>query len=162
MHNPSPKLHEMLKLFPPVMRKFAMFIANADEFKSIAAWAKDCGMNPRTVYATIHANKKRDRDFDLLLQEIYKIKLARYRPLAYKNLVKGIQKGSAKHLEIYFTLLGDLKKESRIETNTTNSLTFILPMPTSIEEPKAIDVTPKEQYSTENTADRPLDDESGE
>lgn len=52
------------------------------------------------------------------------------------SVVREAQKGSYRHAELYFRLLGDLHQEPKSEGNTTiNSLTFVMPMPSSIPQP---------------------------
>lgn len=157
------KFNQELKQFPPILRKIAVQIAKDPEIKPLNHIAKSIGITPRYVHDSIYQLKKKNKDFHKFLDEIYRDKLVPYRPVAYMNLLKQVQKGSFKHLELFFRLTGDLKENKSGDASTTiNNLTFVLPMPASIEEttPKAITV--EHTNTTVSLEDGPLPEESDE
>lgn len=143
------QFHEELMQFPPALRKVALQALKADDIYTIQELAEQLQLRVESVYQLIYLQKKKGRDFHKFLSETFRSQLEPYRPKMNKALIKEAQKGSFRHLQLYYQLVGDLRHEPKIEgNNTVNNLCFVLPMPASIpmdeiEEPK--DIT---QYST--------------
>jgi hypothetical protein len=152
----STQIEEDLRRFPPILRKVALQMVKSDRILNVSQAAREAGLSPKSVKVATYRERKKGNDFDELKNRIAYQKLTSQKPLAYEKLMEGVQKSSHRHLELYFTLIGDLKKEPKSEGNTTtNSLTFVLSMPESIPQPaisehngtedqdKVIDVQPE-------------------
>lgn len=142
------KFYEEIKKYPPTLRRLAIYIVNSSdntsEYKTISQYSKECGLKPDVVRVLMAVSRKKGKDFDSLLRDAYYIKLASYRSKVMKALVREALKGSYRHQDLYFRLMGDLRQEPQIEQNIHNSLTFVLPMPDSLPKKvaKPIDITP--------------------
>ncbi|MGE5445319.1 MAG: C2H2-type zinc finger protein [Ignavibacteriales bacterium] len=134
------KFYEEIKQYPPTLRKLAIHIVNSSddpsEYKTITQYSRECGLKPDVVRTLIAVSRKKGRDFSKLLCKAYYAKLASYRPKVMKSLVREALKGSYRHQQLYFELIGDIQKTTKgIEQNTNaQSLTFVVAMPTSIPE----------------------------
>jgi hypothetical protein len=140
--------YEELQKFPPKLRKLALFIAESKEFMSLSKYSKAAGMSPNSTISMICKARRNGNDFNGLLTKICNDKLGAYRPQMMKVLVREGLKGSYRHAELYFRLLGELKETPKTEHNIHNSLTFVLPMPSELPQklgiprPEPVDITP--------------------
>lgn len=141
--------YEELQEFPPKLRKLALFIAESKEFMSLSKYSKAAGMSPNSTISMICKARRNGNDFNGLLRKICNDKLGAYRPQVLDSLVREALKGSYRHAELYFRLLGELKTEAKVEQNIHHSLTFVLAMPESIPDKlgiskaESLDVTPE-------------------
>lgn len=145
--NGSTKLTQFqqdLRVYPPILRKLAFFISNSTELMSFPEYCRASGLSYSSIRDAVIKARRRGNEYNDLLANLYSKKLSLQRPIAFKKLMEGIQKGSAKHLEIFFKLTGDIRPEPRNgHETTTNNFCFVLSMPDQIEKPKEIEASKK-------------------
>ena len=111
--------------YPPKLRKLALKIYEADEYKGITEYCKDYNIPYSSTKTMISRYRKKGHDFLDLIGEIHKEKLKKFRREVYQALKNGAINGSIKHIELYLKLIGDLK-ESEQSGKVTNNLNILM------------------------------------
>ena len=124
--------HPDLSKFPPKLRRLFLYIAKSEETLSLSEYARKAGLSPNAVWVSTFRARQKGNDFNELIDGLCKEKIRAFKPTALRELQKQCKKGNIKALELFFKLSGDLR-EAKVESNTTQSLCFILPMPSTIE-----------------------------
>jgi hypothetical protein len=134
---------DLLK-FPPILRRVAHVMAKSEEILNMSQAAEEAGVSANAVRVATFRARRKGNNFNELVNKICNEKLMAYRPQLVNSLIREGLKGSARHIEIFFRLTGDLRSDPKMEQNIHNSLTFILPMPDKLPEQvaKPVDITP--------------------
>jgi len=111
--------------YPPKLRKLALKIYEADEYKGISEYCTDYDIPYPSTKTMISRYRKKGHDFLDLIGEIHKEKLKKFRREVYLALKNGAINGSIKHIELYLKLIGDLK-ESEQSGKVTNNLNILM------------------------------------
>lgn len=145
----STQFQKDLLKFPPILRKLALQALQADDIYNIKELASQAGISAKDCYHMIYLQRKKGNDFYGFIKDVFRKQLEPYRSRVNKKLIKEVLKGSYRHMELYYRLVGDLRPEPRTGPDTVNnSLTFVLQMPDSLPDklgtPKAepLDITP--------------------
>lgn len=145
------QFQEDLHRFPPILRKLALQALQADDIYTIKELASKAGISAKDCYHMIYLQRKKGNDFCDFIRDVFRKQLEPYRSRVNKKLIQEVLKGSYRHMELYYRLVGDLKNEPKIEQNIHHSLTFVLPMPDSLPEKQSIrkaeplDITPESE-----------------
>lgn len=118
--------------YPPILKRLARFLIENPEHLSRFKACELAGINKDSVRQATHRAKRKGKDFNDILRKIDNEKVTEFRPVVLAELQKQVLKGSLKAIEIFLRMSGDLKPD-RVESNTTQSLCFLLPMPSTIE-----------------------------
>jgi len=113
--------------YPPKLRKLALKIYEADEYKGITEYCKDYNIPYSSTKTMISRYRKKGHDFLDLIGKIHKEKLKKFRREVYQSLLDGALKGSIKHIELFLKLIGDLKEHEQTGNNVTNLNILMLP-----------------------------------
>lgn len=94
----------------PTHIRFAEELILSEKMSTYKSIAKRLGCSEKTVYMWFQ-----DPGFRLWIDEMRMLMYTHVKPHVDKKLIRMALKGSYKHMELFYTLTGDLKKEEKTE-----------------------------------------------